>query len=149
MKRVVIGKNTVDIYETIEEMPITRYMEYNKYLLIDSGIGSTPETINRNIDKVANYINRGDKENGLKQLMLLKQNLYFVKNGQSPQLMAFACLIHAIDEKLVTDLSVEGLQRIIEKFGNKLTVKLVQKIIEDIKKKYRNRNGSIFSEYDG
>ena len=134
MKRVIIGNSKVELFEAIDEMPITRYMEHNKYILIDSGIGSNLSDIDRNIDKAMSYVNAKDKENGLKQLMLLKQSLYFVMSGQDPSLMAFACLISSIDGNPVTDLSPDNLERIIDKFKSKLTPKNVREILEDVKK---------------
>jgi len=135
MKTLIIGTYKVEFFEAIDEMPITRYWEFNKYLLIESGIGSTPEDIDRNIDKVATYINAKDKENALKQIMLLKQNLYFAMNGQSPEFMSFLCLINSINKEPLIDLSPDNLSRVLDKFKNKLTPRIVNKIIEDLKKK--------------
>lgn len=131
----IIGKYKVEFYNSIEEMLIPRYIEFNKYLLIESGIGSTPEEIDRNIDKVAAFINAKDKENSLKQIMLLKQNLYFVMEGQSPELMSFACLIKSINGVPSIGLSIEHLERLIDKLKDSLTMKVVREITEDIKKK--------------
>lgn len=144
MRTVIIGTYRVEMFESIEDMPITRYMEYNKYLLIESGIGSTPEDINRNIDKVAAFITAKDKDNGLKQIMLLKQNLYFIMNGQSPQLMSFACLINSINGKPKTDLSPEGLEQTVDKLKSKLTARKVNSILDDIKKKVEEEMEAYF-----
>ena len=124
MNTIFIGKNKVELYDSIDEMPIVRYIEYNKYLLIESGIGATYEDINRNIDKLAVYISMNDKENGGKQLMLMKQNLYFVLQGNNPEFLAFACIIHSINNKRVLDISAENLQSIIDKFKHDLVIKI-------------------------
>lgn len=135
MKREIIGRYKVDFYEYIDEMPIVRHNAYNLYLLIDSGVGSTTDEIDLNIDKVANYVQNEDKENAIKQLMLLKQNLYFVRTGENPEFLAFVCLIHSINGEELKDLSIENLNRIIDKFKNYLTPKRLRDILYDIKKK--------------
>ncbi|MGF2526095.1 hypothetical protein ACQUW0_27690, partial [Ralstonia pseudosolanacearum] len=40
MVTVKIGKHTVEMYDTIEELPIVRFHKYQKLLLIDAGIGA-------------------------------------------------------------------------------------------------------------
>lgn len=147
MTTKIIGKYKVEFFDTIEEMPVPRYMEFNKYLLIDSGIGSSPEDIDRNIDKLAMYINSKDKENGLKQLMILKQGLYFAMNGQSSKLMSFACLINSINGEEVKYLSPDSLTEVINKLKNKLTMKIVSEIIDDLKKKLDNEMELYFPSF--
>ena len=51
MKTVKIGKHTVELYDTIEELPVIRFHKYQKYLLVDSGIGSTIEDFDKHIEK--------------------------------------------------------------------------------------------------
>jgi len=144
MKKFIIGKHEVEIFDTIDEMLITRYKEYNKYLIIESGIGSTLDDINRNMDKLAAYITAKDSDNALKQLMLLKQSLYFAMQGQAPDLMSFACLIYSVDGDVNESLTPESLQEVLNKFKNKLTVKVAAEILDSIKKKVENEMESVF-----
>jgi len=39
MKNLIVNKKVVRVYDSIDEMPIVNFQKYNKYLLIDSGIG--------------------------------------------------------------------------------------------------------------
>ena len=50
MKREVINNHIVILYDSIDELPIIRFHKYNKYMLIDSGIGSDLNDINVHID---------------------------------------------------------------------------------------------------
>ena len=51
MKREVINNHIVILYDSIDELPIIRFHKYNKYMLIDSGIGSDLNDINVHIDR--------------------------------------------------------------------------------------------------
>ena len=56
MKSLLINKKIVQVYDSIDEMPIVNFQKYNKYLLIDSGIGSDVDDIDAHIVKIAKFI---------------------------------------------------------------------------------------------
>ena len=51
MTEIRIGKHKVRIYESIDELPMERFHRYNKYLLIDAGLGSDISTLDAHIEK--------------------------------------------------------------------------------------------------
>lgn len=53
MKNLIVNKKVVRVYDSIDEMPIVNFQKYNKYLLIDSGIGSDADDIDAHITRVA------------------------------------------------------------------------------------------------
>ena len=114
MKLVSANNKKITLYSSIDELPIVNFQKYNKYLLIDSGIGSDANDIDDHIVRVAKFIKLGDSSNALKELQNMRQNLHMVNNEISPRHMAFAALIHSIDGKEVDDLSDENLQSIIK-----------------------------------
>ena len=40
MRKIVLAKHKVELYDSIDELPIVRFHKYNKMLLIDAGVGS-------------------------------------------------------------------------------------------------------------
>ena len=52
MKNLIVNKKVVRVYDSIDEMPIVNFQKYNKYLLIDSGIGSDADDIDAHITRV-------------------------------------------------------------------------------------------------
>ena len=114
MKLISVNGKKITLYSSIDELPIVNFQKYNKYLLIDSGIGSDANDIDDHIVRVAKFIKLGDSSNALKELQNMRQNLYMINNEISPKHMAFAALIHSIDGKEVTDLSDENLQAILK-----------------------------------
>lgn len=113
MKKVILNNKVVLLYDSIDELPIKNFQKYNKYLLIDAGIGSTVDDVDRHISRIARYIN-SDKKLAMQELQNMRQNLYMINNGISPKYLAFAALIHSIDGKRVEDLSDDNLKSILE-----------------------------------
>lgn len=114
MKSLLINKKFVRVYDSIDEMPIVNFQKYNKYLLIDSGIGSDADDIDAHIVKIAKFIKANNNKKALQELQNMRQNMYMVNNEISPKYLAFAALIHSIDGKEVNDLSDDGLKKLLQ-----------------------------------
>ena len=114
MKNVLINKKVVRVYDSIDEMPIINFQKYNKYLLIDSGIGSDADDIDAHIVKIAKYIKSNNNRKALQELQNMRQNIYMVNSEISPKYLAFAALIHSVDGKEVNDLSDDGLKKLLQ-----------------------------------
>lgn len=114
MKNLIVNKKVVRVYDSIDEMPIVNFQKYNKYLLIDSGIGSDADDIDAHIVKIAKYIKSNNNKKALQELQNMRQNMYMVNNEISPKYLAFAALIHSIDGKEVNDLSDDSLKKLLQ-----------------------------------
>ena len=114
MKSLLINKKIVRVYDSIDEMPIVNFQKYNKYLLIDSGIGSDADDIDAHIVKIAKFMKAGNNKKALQELQNMRQNMYMVNSEISPKYLAFAALIHDIDGKEVTDLSDDSLKKLLQ-----------------------------------
>lgn len=114
MKSILINKKIVRVYDSIDEMPIVNFQKYNKYLLIDSGIGSDADDIDAHIVKIAKYIKSNNNRKALQELQNMRQNIYMVNSEISPKYLAFAALIHSVDGKEVNDLSDDGLKKLLQ-----------------------------------
>ena len=113
MKTIVINKKTLQVYDSIDELPIVNFQKYNKFLLIDAGVGSDINDIDQHISRLAKYI-KTDKALAIQELQNMRQNMYMIANNISPKYLAFAALIHSVDGKKVEDLSDENLRAILE-----------------------------------
>ena len=114
MKSLLINKKIVRVYDSIDEMPIINFQKYNKYLLIDSGIGSDADDIDAHIIKIAKFIKANNSKKALQELQNMRQNMYMVNSEISPKYLAFTALIHSIDGKEVNDLSDDGLKKLLQ-----------------------------------
>lgn len=113
MKNLTVNKKTVRVYDSIDEMPIINFQKYNKYLLIDSGIGSDVDDIDAHITRIAKFIKSNNAKKALHELQNMRQSMYMVNSEISPKYLAFAALIHSIDGEEVNDLSDDGLKNVL------------------------------------
>lgn len=134
MKTVVINNKVLKLYDSIDEMPIVNFQKYNKYLLIDSGIGSDADDIDKHIVKIAKFIKASDTKKALQELQNMRQNIYMINNSVSPKYLAFAALIYSINGREVTDLSDENLKSILSDLKNVKHSWLIS-LLEKLKKK--------------
>lgn len=110
MKSLIVNKKVVKIYDSIDEMPIVNFQKYNKYLLIDSGIGSDADDIDAHITRIAKFIKANNNKKAMQELQNMRQNMYMVNNEISPKYLAFAALIQSVDGKEISDLSDDSLK---------------------------------------
>ena len=114
MKTLFVKGHIIKAYDSIDELPIVNFQKYNKYLLIDSGLGSDVEDIDRHIVTLAKLIGT-DIKKAQQELLNMRQAIVMVNSEISPKHLAFAALVYSIDGQKVTDLSDEGLQAIIDR----------------------------------
>lgn len=114
MKSLIINKKVIKIYDSIDEMPIVNFQKYNKYLLIDSGVGSDADDIDAHITRVAKFIKANNNKKALQELQNMRQNMYMVNNEISPRYLAFAALIQSVDGKEISDLSDDSLKNTLD-----------------------------------
>lgn len=114
MKEIVINKHILKVYDSIDEMPIINFQKYNKYLLIDSGLGSDIDSIDTHLVNLAKLI-KTNTQKASQELQNLRQTLHLIVSGISPKYLAFAALLYSIDDEPVTDLSDDNLKKILAK----------------------------------
>lgn len=51
MKNVQIKGMNVELYDSIDDLPIMRFHKYNKMLLVDAGVGSDLSDFDRHIER--------------------------------------------------------------------------------------------------
>lgn len=117
MKTVEIGGKRVELYDSIEEMPITRFHKYSKMSLIDAGIGSDITDFDRHIAKAMALAKGKNPSDAAVELENLRQSVYFIQNNLSPKHLSFAALVKSIDGMPCDDLSDGGLQRVVDELA--------------------------------
>jgi len=132
--------HTIQLYDSIDEMPIKRFHQFNRMMLIEAGVGSDLASFDRNLGSLIRYIKKEDQENAVRVIENIRQNVSFVFNGISLEMAAFVNLIHSIDGRELTDqdTSNEGAQAVLDMLnGEGMTVGLIRKITGQIKKNWR------------
>lgn len=133
MRRETFNGNYLELYDSIDEMPITSYMNYNRYALIDSGIGSDLDSVVGHTSTIRRYIAKGDEKNARLSLNNLDQNLRFIVSNISPKMNAFAAVIKTLNGKNIDNLDSQEIIRILGDKG--LTIGKVKAFLTSLKKK--------------
>jgi len=132
-----IGTHTVEYYDTIDELPMVRFHKYQKYLLIDAGVGADIASFDRRIEKARRFIMAGKGDKAQQELENLRQCVFLLQNELTPKHLAFAVLVTRIDGQECNDLSDEALRGVLDRLAetpySKLTAHLeaVKKKIDD------------------
>lgn len=134
MVTLKIGKHTIKIYDSIDELPIVRFHKYQKFLLIDSGIGGTIAQFDQRIEKTRRFLMAGKPEQAQKELENMRQCVYMIQSGMSPRHLSFAALVAELDGRVCADLSDEALKKIVEELNDVPENKLTDHL-ESVKKK--------------
>lgn len=134
MKTAQIAGHTVELYDSIDALPILRFHAFNKMMLVDSGVGSDLNDWDAHAERVVRFIMSDDKDCAIKEINNLRQNIYMIQSGIAPRHLAFAALVRTIDGKPCDDLTNEGLQKVILEL-KEATDKEITSQIEDVKKK--------------
>ena len=134
MKTIKIGKYKVELYDSIDELPIKRFHKFNKYLLVDAGVGSDLNDINEKIAKIMRYVDRSDNVNARIELENLRQAMYLVTQETNLKHLAFMVLVKSIDGKEITDLSDEGVRATQKVFENQ-SLNFIDRLFQSVKKK--------------
>lgn len=133
MKVGKINKHKIEIFDAIDEMPIQRFQKYNKYMLIDSGVGSDLQDILDHVERAKIYI-KANPAMAVAELDNLRQAIYLVSEEMSPKYMAFAVLVNKIDGKPADDLSDMGLKKVLETLKDAPKT-WIDRILDSVKKK--------------
>lgn len=134
MKNVQIKGMNVELYDSIDELPMLRFHKYNKMLLVDAGVGSDLSDFDRHIEKVIRYLNSPTPNMATVELENMRQNIYFIQSEISPRYLSFAVLVKSIDGNPCYDLSDDGLQKIVDLFADVPNAELTAHL-EAVKKK--------------
>ena len=134
MKNVQIKGMNVELYDSIEDLPIMRFHKYNKMLLVDAGVGSDLSDFDRHIEKVIRYLNSPTPNMATVELENMRQNIYFIQSEVSPRHLAFAVLVKSINGKPRNDLSDDGLQQTMSLFKDVANSEITAHL-EAVKKK--------------
>lgn len=116
VERLIAG-HRVRLYDAIDDLPIVRFQKFQKYLLIDAGVGGDIASFDRHCEKMRRYMGKGKTDLAMQEAQNLRQCVYMIQEGLNPAHRAFACLVESIDGERTEDLSDTGLAKVIERLG--------------------------------
>ncbi len=145
MNEAIHNGHQIKYFDSMEDIPIDRFVVHNFMLSVDTGIGSDMEAVDRKIDPIFEMLGRGDVDKVREALINMKINLRNVVSKQHPKLMSFAALVHSVDGVEYNDLTESGLTKLVNKMGKiGISWGTVKFIIDQVKKKSRKKPQSTF-----
>jgi hypothetical protein len=119
MKQIINGHD-VEIYDSIENAPIRRFFSFTRYVIIDSGIGSDPSSINNHFSHLSRLIRKGQKDDALMELFNTSEAFRFMMEGFNLKGKAVYCMVKSIDGKVypnhLSDSDIEEIEKRLESF---------------------------------
>jgi len=138
MIQIKLNGHYLEMYDSIDNLPITRFQEYNRLAMLDAGIGGDLQSINEHVTTVLRHHQKGEGQKMKQELENMRQNMMFVVNKTSPRMKCFIPLIKSINGKLLTDISdTEGISRDLSNKG--LTIGKVNGFLITVKKKLSSK----------
>ena len=130
MKKEKINNHVFEFYESIGELPIERFHDYSRYMLVASGVGDTLGDIDKHITKVIGLM-AVDTQKARQELLNLRQCLFMVANKQDVSFKGFFFFTRSVDGKVWKDFSDSGIDALfaLAQGESVARVKEVQKII--------------------
>lgn len=109
------------------ELAADRYKDFQKYQLIDGGVGCTIEDVGDRYGKLFKLLNPKYIKEAQKEAENLYYTHYFIIEKINFKHLSFALLIHSIDDNKIVDYSEENLTKIISYLSS---AGLTQEILE-------------------
>jgi len=127
---------TIKCYTDADEMPLNRYMAFQKYLLMDSGVGCDMRAVSEHFQRFHQYLAGGMYAEAGKEAENLHFNMFSILERINFQALAFGCRVYAINDEILTDYSEDALLILSERFNEMgLTQGVVKESNDDSKKK--------------
>ena len=109
-----LGKHRVELYGAVDELPIVRFHRYQKYLLIDAGVGGDITAFDQRTEKARRYLMAGKPDDARKELANLRQCVFLIQSGLTPRHRAFAALVRKVDGEEFPEADDSSIDRILE-----------------------------------
>lgn len=134
MNTCSVGGHKVELYSSIDEMPMANYHKFNKYLMFESGLAPNANGVIGHLSRMGELLSAEEYDKLRLEIQNTYQAVSFIMEEMSPVSMAFACMVHKIDGELVTDLSDEAMKLLSYRL-NRERAKVLRSKVEELKKK--------------
>lgn len=135
MREISVDHGKFKFSESIKELTIDRFSEFQKYILQDAGMGSDIDAVYKHFEKLDVFLAAGKLEEAIRERSNQHYALFFMLNKINITSLSFAVLLYSIDDVRVEDYSETNLLRICERLGRDgLSRGELESLLEDVKK---------------
>jgi len=135
--KISYNGHDIEIYDSIQELPIGRYEKHATYGIVDSSAGSSLYDIKANVLKAASLIDV-DKEQAKQVLQNAQVGIEMIVTNINPELMSFAVLVKSIDGVEYDDISESGIRKTLDKIKEQGWIFItLANALQAVKKKFQ------------
>lgn len=136
MRKIVFKRHVIEVHDDFKQIEIDRLAAFNRYVMLDSGIGSSLSDIDKKISSIISFVSASEKDAAKKEIMALRKLMFFFTEEIDPENLSFACLVKSIDNKEYYDLTSSGLKEVINHLKRiKFTKGILSTHRDEVKKK--------------
>ena len=134
-RHILAKKHIVELYDSIENLPIYLFSKMQKYQMIESGIGSNIGEFDKHFESAIEFLKHDKKDKAIKELANIRHLFYHSLNEVDPSHLSFCCMVYSIDGKIIKDYSEESLEKIRKRLSD---IGMTQKLLAEqvVKKKF-------------
>lgn len=111
MRKETINGHRFEFFDEIAELPVERFHQYSRYMLVASGIGDSFDDIDKHLGKILALI-KIDPDKARQEVLNLRQNIYMVLNERDIRHKGLFYLTKSVDGKEWTDFSDNGIDEL-------------------------------------
>lgn len=130
-----LGKHNIEFFESIDSLPFCRFNAFNKYVMLDSELGSDVMAFDKKVGKIFQFLGKEMVAEAKGEMYNLRNVYHNIITENNVRGLAFACLIRKIDGVPVVDFTSENLNQILKKLSDwGLEIGYVKNKTDDVKK---------------
>ena len=135
MIQFLLKKQTVQLWDDIEDLPHRNYMKFNKEIMRANEVGASPSDIMKRIGKALSFNKHGQKDKVAKELTNAQLAYNYMMNEIDPEGLALAAITKSIGGVPCDDFTTSGLMNTLEKLQDLgVTKKQVTHYTQTVKK---------------
>jgi hypothetical protein len=108
----------IELYDSIQNLPILRFQKFNKYQMIASDIGSDFADYDQRTQKALAFLQKNMVNEAIQELNNRRQLVFNAYNESNPNSRSFAVLVKRIDKQKFTKYAPDDLDQIMTKLND-------------------------------
>jgi hypothetical protein len=111
-------KHEIEIYDSIQNLPILRFQKFNKYQMIASDIGCDFSDYEQRTKKALAFLQKNMVPEAMQELSNRRQLVFNAFNESNPNSRSFAVLVKRIDKQKFVEYAPNDLDLIMQKLND-------------------------------
>ncbi|GAB4042588.1 hypothetical protein [Spirosoma litoris] len=136
MHTLTLPRGVIELHDSPRKLPESRRVEFDYYSLIESGIGSSIQDIDRHFEPLMLILGSDDLQAQTNAVNNIRYLFFGLLHKQiSPKSLAFAALVETVNGKRWDDYTEEGLQGLVLKLSQMgLTQEIIDEVLPELRK---------------